>query len=350
MLAPFDITQELLKYQLSSSNNYTLQLDSVTSPQSAHTVTGLEVLNKSCHYEIIFTSSHKQISPNSILAQKAQFTFQPPPTTHFSKKQSSLTQPALPRTLYGVITEFNQLSINKQEARYKVVLAPRLTLLELHNYSAIYQNQSVIAVVEQILRKHGFTSINYRLELHNSYPMREFITQWQESDLAFIQRILADIGVWFRFETDSKQGCQVLVISDSEQGYHNHGTIVYKHPNGTPDNGTDSIRDLQQHSKAVPQPVPVQDYNYRESNSDMQQAEVNSQPGDSTTHGTQHLYNQHFTLSADKEIVLMCRGAYIRIISERTELGTQDNVQLKGNIRQKMGPASPTKAIQLKIK
>jgi type VI secretion system secreted protein VgrG len=199
-----------------------------------------------------------------------------------------------------VITEFSQLSINEQEARYKVVLAPRLALLGLHHYSAIYQNQSVIEVVEQTLRKHGFTGIDYRLELHNSYPMREFITQWQESDLNFIQRILADIGVWFRFETDSKHSCEVLVISDSEQGYANSGTIVYKQPSGTADNGTDSIWDVQQHSQTVPQSVRVQDYNYRESNSDML-AEVNSQPDDSTTHGTQYLYDQHYKQKGDKE-------------------------------------------------
>jgi uncharacterized protein involved in type VI secretion and phage assembly len=98
MVAPFDIAQELLKHQLTNSNHYILQIDRMTSPLSVHTVTGQEVLNKPWRYEIIFTSSNKQISPNSILAQKAQFTFQPPPTTNFSKKLSSLIQPVLPRT------------------------------------------------------------------------------------------------------------------------------------------------------------------------------------------------------------------------------------------------------------
>jgi Rhs element Vgr protein len=245
MVEPFDIAQRLINNQLNDTNHYTLQIDRVTTPISVHTVTGHEVLNQPWCYEIIFTSNDKQIAADAILTKKAQFTFQPPPTTIFLKKLSSLTPPALPRTLHGVITEFSQLSVNKQQAQYKIVLAPRLTLLGLHYYSAIYQNQSVIEVVEQTLRKHGFTGIDYRLELRNTYPMREFITQWQESDLDFIQRILADIGVWFRFETDSKHGCEVLVISDSEQGYANSGAIIYKQPSGTADNGTDSIWDVQ---------------------------------------------------------------------------------------------------------
>jgi type VI secretion system secreted protein VgrG len=56
----------------------------------------------------------------------------------------------------------------------------------------------------------------------------------------------------------------------------------------------------KQHSQTVPQSVRVQDYNYRESNSDML-AEVNSQPDDSTTHGTQYLYDQHYKQKGDKE-------------------------------------------------
>ncbi|TEA27337.1 contractile injection system protein, VgrG/Pvc8 family, partial [Candidatus Schmidhempelia bombi] len=185
MIESTDMALEMLRSQLSSSNQYTLEIDRITSPISIHTVTGQETLNKPWRYEIIFTSSDKQIAADAILTQKAHLTFQPKPHHLLSMQLSTLTLPTLPRTLHGVITEFSQLSVNKQQAQYKVILSPRLALLGLHRYSAIYQHQSVIAVVEQILRKHGFTGIDYRLELRNTYPMREFITQWQESDLEF---------------------------------------------------------------------------------------------------------------------------------------------------------------------
>ncbi|WP_392566636.1 hypothetical protein [Utexia brackfieldae] len=44
------------------------------------------------------------------------------------------------------------------------------------------------------------------------------IAQWQASDLAFIQRILFDVGIWFLFENHGEHACDVLVISDYEQG------------------------------------------------------------------------------------------------------------------------------------
>jgi type VI secretion system secreted protein VgrG len=328
MLEPFDIAKELIKNQLNSSNQYLLQIEKLNAVLSVHTVRGQQVLNQPWHYEIIFTSNNKQLTADVFLTQKARLTFQPQPTHLLSTQLSSLTQPTLPRTLHGVITEFSQLSVNKQQAQYKVILAPRLALLGLHRYSAIYQHQSVMAVVEQILRKHGFTGIDYRLELHDTYPMREFITQWQESDLEFIQRILADIGVWFCFETDSKHGCEVMVISDGEQGYNNHGTIVYQQPSGNVDSHIESIWDLQQHSKTVPQSVRVQDYNYREASNDML-AEVNSQPDDSTTHGTQYLYDQHYKQKGDKQTVET--GAWYAQIRHQQHISQQLIITGKSN-------------------
>ena len=79
-----------------------------------------------------------------------------------------------------MITEFSLLSINKDEAHYQVVLQPRLALFANDQYCAIYQNQSVVSVVKAVLRQHGFTGVDYRLELKDEYLAREFITQKNE--------------------------------------------------------------------------------------------------------------------------------------------------------------------------
>ncbi|MFQ1056090.1 DUF2345 domain-containing protein, partial [Gilliamella apicola] len=46
------------------------------------------------------------------------------------------------------------------------------------------------------------------------------------------------------------------------------------------------------------------------------------------------------TVSASEELKLMCGGSYIKISSAGIELGTADNVYIKSNALQKMGPAS----------
>lgn len=167
-----------------SQNRYTLTVDNLNVPISVLAVEGNEQLNQPWHYRIRFTSPDKSLLHDSILNQKASFSFNPVIKTTLSSAIRSLSDlPSIsnPRTLYGMITEFSQLSVN-DEAHYQVVLSPRLARLALHRNNAIFQKQSVISVVEEVLRSHGFTGIDYRLELKDAYPIREFITQWQESE------------------------------------------------------------------------------------------------------------------------------------------------------------------------
>ncbi|OCG13104.1 hypothetical protein A9G14_03715, partial [Gilliamella apicola] len=326
-------------------NRYTLNMDGLLAEISILQVKGNEQLNQPWHYTITFTSSNKHLLVESFLNQNARLSFNSTNSNHLSDiatkgldalnsltsanplqalkhseplkqldklKQSnpidslnSLTQfnPLNPlnsllsqggsRTLYGVITQFSQLSVSNDEARYQVVLSSQLAKLALSHNCAIFQNQSVISVVEEVLRGHGYTGIDYRLALKEQYPEREFITQWQESDLEFIQRLLADVGVYFRFETHGEHNCDVMVISDYEQGYQQVADIVYKQPSGTLDNGVESVWDMTLHSQMVESSVQVQDYNYRDAQANLQ-GEVNSQQKDNTTYGTDYRYDEHY--------------------------------------------------------
>ncbi|WP_141674676.1 type VI secretion system Vgr family protein, partial [Gilliamella sp. Fer1-1] len=268
-----------------SHNRYTLTVDGLTVPISVLHVDGDEQLNQPWHYVVTFTSPDKTLSPDAFLNQKSTFFFNPvinKPLTSAIRSLSDLPAVTNKRTLHGVITEFSQLSVNKDEAHYQVVLSSCLARLSVGKNSALFQNQSVVSVVEEVLRSHGFTGIDYRLVLKDSYPEREFITQWQESDLEFIQRLLADVGIWFRFETHAEHDCDVMVLSDYEQGYAQVANIDYKPPSGMADTGVESVWDITLHSEVVPASVTVQDYNYRNAKADLL-TDINTQPKTTTT-------------------------------------------------------------------
>ncbi|WP_392559012.1 type VI secretion system Vgr family protein [Orbus mooreae] len=283
-----------------SHNRYVLTISELTSSLSVLSVKGDEGLNTPWRYEIIFTSKDKNIRVSSVLSRSASFAFLPVSLLGQINKISSLEKPASQRTLYGVVTEFSQLSSNKDEAHYRVILQPRLALFANDHYSAIYQNQSVVSVVEAVLRRHGFTGVDYRLELKDSYPAREFITQWQESDLTFIKRLLSDVGIWFRFESHTEHSCDVLVLSDYEQGLENAGNIIFKAPSGMVDGSLNSVWDLELRSKTVERQVITQDYNYRTAEAD-QYSLVNSLPKDSTTLGTDYRYGEHYKAQGNND-------------------------------------------------
>ena len=288
----------------SAQNNYSLSIDGVDllTTISILSLEGKEELNQPWQYAIHFTSPNKHISIDSILNQTASLTFHPRQLPLKLTQISSLDKLDKSRTIYGVITEFSLVSMSKDEAHYCVTLVPRIALLANHHQSAIYQNTSVVDVVEEVLRNHGFTGIDFRFELNETYPAREFITQWQESDLAFIQRLLADVGIWFYFETHPKHHCDVIVMSDYEQGLEDAGSIIIKQPSGLTDNQRHSIWDLQFSSKTKPKQVSVNDYNYRMANSQLH-GSANSQPKDITTHGDDYRYEEHYKVLGDKQTV-----------------------------------------------
>ena len=287
-----------------SHNNYSLSVDGsdALSSISVVSIKGQERLNEPWQYQIDFTSEDKQISIASMLSQAVSLTFHPNQSPLQVTQIRSLDNIAKTRKLYGIITEFSLVSISEDEARYRVKLEPRMALLANHHQSAIFQNKNVIDVVDEVLRNHNFIGIDFRFELKESYPVREFITQWQESDLNFIQRLLADVGLYFYFETHPEHHCDVIVISDYEKGYADGGRVIIKQPSGLNDHLRHSIWDLQFSSKTKPSQVSVNDYNYRMSDSDLYSSD-NSQPKDTTMRGEDYRYEEHHKIEGDIQTV-----------------------------------------------
>ncbi|PHM40108.1 Rhs element Vgr family protein [Xenorhabdus mauleonii] len=117
------------------------------------------------------------------------------------------------RQITGMITHFSLLSTGRHSSRYHITLQPPLWRASLRVNSRIFQNQSVVDIVESLLRENGVRNIFFSLGY--KHPPREFCVQYDESDLAFIQRLLADEGIFYYFTFDQEQHEQRIVFHDS---------------------------------------------------------------------------------------------------------------------------------------
>lgn len=79
-------------------------------------------------------------------------------------------------------------------------------VLGLKQDSRIFHFLSVPDIVNQVLDEHR---IPYQSQLQQTYPPREYVTQKRESDLDFILRLMAEVGITFWFEDNE------LVYGDS---------------------------------------------------------------------------------------------------------------------------------------
>lgn len=241
---------------------------------------GDEALSTPFSYRIEFTSTDHAISKEMMLMKAASLTLQAPVDQGYGIK---IQQPV--RVIQGVITGFERLGTSKDETRYAVTLEPRLALLSRSHQNAIYQDMSVPQIVEKILReRHGMRGQDFLFSLSKEYPRREQVMQYAEDDLHFITRLLGEVGIWFRFTTDTRLNIDVVEFYDSRQGYEKGLTLPSVPPSGQHSQGVDSVWDMECHHNVVQKEVSTRDYNYRQASEDMN-TRVDATGGDTTTYG-----------------------------------------------------------------
>ncbi|EMJ7956048.1 type IV secretion protein Rhs [Enterobacter sp. AS-1] len=241
---------------------------------------GDEALSKPFSYRIEFTSGDHAISKEMMLMKPGSLTLQAPVDQGYGIK----VQQAV-RTLQGVVTGFERLSTSADETHYALTLRPRLALLDRSHQNAIYQDMSVPQIVEKILReRHNMRGQDFLFSLSKEYPRREQVMQYGEDDLHFITRLLGEVGIWFRFTTDTRLNIDVVEFYDSRQGYEKGLTLPSVPPSGQHSKGVDSVWGMECHHNVVQKQVSTRDYNYRQATQDMN-TRVDATRGDVTTYG-----------------------------------------------------------------
>ncbi len=276
---------------------------------------GDEALSTPFSYRTEFTSTDHAISKEMMLMKAASLTLQAPVDQGYGIK---IQQPV--RVIQGVVTGFERLGTSKDETRYAVTLEPRLALLSRSHQNAVYQDMSVPQIVEKILReRHGMRGQDFLFSLSKEYPRREQVMQYAEDDLHFITRLLGEVGIWFRFTTDTRLNIDVVEFYDSQQGYEKGVTLPSVPPSGQHSQGVDSVWDMESRHKVVQKAVSTRDYNYRQATQDMNTL-VDATRGDATTYGdAYHWADNYLTAgtSHDRNPAAESGAFYARIRHER---------------------------------
>ena len=206
---------------------------------------GREALSEPFRWDIEFTTLQANIPPEQVLMKYATFRMR-------SGKR-----------IHGMVTRLEWLSTSKDQSRYRLTLSSRLALLGYTRQCAVFQNQSVPEVVEQVLRKHGLEGADFEVRLERTYPPREIITQWRETDLEFIRRILSEVGIYWRTEMDDVRGLDTYIFADSQLNYQFDVRLPYSEPSGLFDGAAESVWDVRTWHNIATGTVTTRDYNYR---------------------------------------------------------------------------------------
>ncbi|WP_449507889.1 type VI secretion system Vgr family protein [Enterobacter ludwigii] len=231
---------------------------------------GREALSEPFKWDIEFTTQQANIPPEQVLMKYASFRMRSGKNVH------------------GIITRLEWLSTSKEQSHYRLTLSSRLSLLGYTRQCALYQNQSVPEVVEQVLRKHGLEGPDFEFRLERTYPPREIITQWRETDLEFIRRILSEVGIYWRTVMDDVRGLDTYILADSQLNYQFDVRLPYSEPSGLFDGAAESVWDVRTWHTLATGTVATRDYNYRTASTPMD-ATVSAR-NDAVTTGEHYRY------------------------------------------------------------
>ncbi|MFB4629122.1 type VI secretion system Vgr family protein [Enterobacter kobei] len=272
-----------------SHNHHLLAVKGCEAEPDVLAFDGDEALSRPFSYRIEFTSRDHGISKEMMLMKSGSLTLQAPVDQGYGIK---IQQPL--RVIQGMVTGFERLGTSRDETHYALTLRPRLALLDRSHQNAIYQDMSVPQIVEKILReRHGMRGQDFLFSLTREYPRREQVMQYGENDLHFITRLLGEVGIWFRFTTDTRLNIDVVEFYDGQQGYEKGLTLPSVPPSGQHSQGVDAVWGMESHHSVVQKQVSTRDYNYRQATQDMN-AQVDVTRGDTTTYGEAYHYADNY--------------------------------------------------------
>ncbi|MEQ9870490.1 type VI secretion system tip protein VgrG [Pectobacterium odoriferum] len=298
-----------------SHNHHRLSVKGCAAELDVLAFEGDEALSTPFSYRIEFTSSDHAISKEMMLMKAASLTLLAPEDLGYGIKMQQAV-----RTLQGVVSGFERLNTSKDETHYALTLQPRLALLNRSHQNAIYQDMSVPQIVEKILReRHNMRGQDFLFSLEKEYPRREQVMQYGEDDLHFITRLLGEVGIWFRFTTDTRLNIDVVAFYDGQQGYEKGLTLPSVPPSGQHSDGVDAVWGMESHHNVVQKQVSARDYNYRQATEDMN-TQVDATRGDATTYGDAYHYADNYLTAGntyDRNPAPESGAFYARIRHER---------------------------------
>ncbi|NWB91064.1 type VI secretion system Vgr family protein [Pseudomonas agarici] len=171
---------------------------------------GREALNRPYRFEIELLGEDPELDLHALQQQPAFLSF--------GQAQEGA---------HGLIHQISSRYLNPDLCHYRLVLGPRLQLLERNTKRRVFYNLSVPDILRQLLESHGLSTADYRFELdQGTYPPRPQCQQHDQDDLQWLNRLCEEEGIHYHFE--HSPGQHVVVFAEDPQAFRERpGAVPY---------------------------------------------------------------------------------------------------------------------------
>jgi len=229
-------------------------------PQSLE---GREALSTSYRYEVTCLSPDAFIPLDGLLGLGAQLDILSGGGGLFEPGGEQLTR-------CGLITEAQALPSDGGFAKYKLIIESPLALLRHRRTSRVFQDLSVPDIVQTILDEHiaGNPAIGGILktdfDLSKQYPERSYCLQYRETDLDFIERLLFEEGIGYRWSHESGDAATSKFIAFDDPNslpQASQGKVRFHRAEAT--ESADSLTEWREARRIGPSRASLRSYDYK---------------------------------------------------------------------------------------
>jgi type VI secretion system secreted protein VgrG len=200
-------------FAAANSAHISLSIQGISSDLQVLAFEGHEALNQPYEFVIELVSQDPQLDLQALLNQPAFLAFGPEGCG-----------------VHGLVHAIEQGDSGKRLTRYSISLQPQLAYLQHRHNQRIFQHLSVPQIIAQLLEEYGIAQGAYRFQLGSVYPARDYCTQYDESDLHFIQRLCEEEGISFHFQ--HSENAHALVFGDDQTVFRKLPPLDYQQDSG----------------------------------------------------------------------------------------------------------------------
>jgi len=197
-------------------------------------VTGSESVCGGIDYRVACLASSPHIALKDLIALPAELQF--------------VTDRGQVRSVCGIVTEARAGDADGGLAGYELVLRDVFAVMEKRTNSRVFRYQNELEIVQVLCdewRQSNTVLANaFELELDPLFDMRQFppreqTMQYNESDAAFVRRLLRRRGIAWVFRPGRSRGSAVDPAHDRTPA---HTLVLFNDPNGLARNAAGSVR------------------------------------------------------------------------------------------------------------
>mgnify|MGYP001442785554 CR=1 FL=1 len=159
-----------------NETHFSLNIEGVEHDLQVLEFSGREAISQPYRFDVELISERPDIDLESLLHQRAFLAFSPNG-----------------EGIHGLIHRVEQGESGKRMTRYRLAIVPQLSYLAHRTNQRIFQHLTVPQIVAQVLEEHGIVEGGYQFQLGPTvYPERDYCVQYDETDLDFVRRVLAE--------------------------------------------------------------------------------------------------------------------------------------------------------------